>query len=77
MAIKSEAEHILELSRELLADIELSRLPTDKLLLKANRLARLAGSEDINAWLNYELQGYNSSEPISLRYMTSQAVGRL
>jgi hypothetical protein len=69
MATKSEAEHILELSSELLDDMELSRLPADKLLFKANRLARLAGSEDIKKWLTYELQGYNSSEPISLRYM--------
>lgn len=67
---KSRAEHILELSRELLDDIELSRLESDKLLLKCSRLARLAGSEEIQAWLKLEMQGYNSKDPVSLTYMS-------
>ncbi|RWI96383.1 MAG: hypothetical protein EOR22_06385 [Mesorhizobium sp.] len=67
---KSEAEHILELSGELLDDIELGRLPADKLLLKANRLARLAGSDEIKKWLGYELHGYVTNDPVSVRYMT-------
>lgn len=70
MATQTEAEHILALSSELLDDLELDRLPADKLLLKANRLARLAGSEEIRKWLGYEMNGYNSSDPVSLHYMS-------
>lgn len=69
MTDQTEAQHILELSRDLLDDIELDRLPADKLLLKANRLARLAGSEEIQHWLGYEMRGYNSRDELSLRYM--------
>ncbi len=68
--MESEAEHILFLSRELLDDIELNRLSAEKLLLKASRLARLAGSAEIRKWLVYETQGYNSTDEVSLRYMT-------
>lgn len=66
----SESQHILELSRELLDDIELDRLPSDKLLLKVNRLARLSGTEEIRGWLDYEMRGYNSRDDLSLRYMS-------
>ncbi|MCM2474940.1 hypothetical protein HGO38_15770 [Rhizobium sp. CG5] len=65
----TENEHILELSRELLDDIELDRLASDKLLLKCNRLARLTGSDEIREWLGYEMQGYNGTAEVSLRYM--------
>lgn len=66
----TENEHIFELSRELLDDIELDRLPSDKLLLKCNRLARLSGSDEIREWLKYEMQGYNGTDEVSLTYMT-------
>jgi hypothetical protein len=66
----TEDQYILELSRELLDDIELDRLASDKLLLKANRLARLTGSDEIRQWLGYEMQGYNSQDQISVRYMS-------
>jgi hypothetical protein len=69
MPTTSQAAYILELSSELLDDIELDRLPSDKLILKANRLARLAGSQEIRQWLSFELRGYNSTDPISLKYM--------
>jgi hypothetical protein len=49
MTTKSLSTHALELSRELLDDIELDRLEPEKLLYKCSRLARLAGSEDISA----------------------------
>lgn len=52
------ATHKLELVRELLDDIELARLTPDALLLKASRLARLAGDEDVQQWLALELGGY-------------------
>lgn len=66
---QSRSEHILALARELLDDIELSRLPAESLLLKASRLARWVGSDEIKYWINLEMQGYNSTNEISLKYM--------
>jgi hypothetical protein len=66
---QSRSEHILELAKELLDDIELSRLSAESLLLKASRLARWVGSDEIKYWINLEMQGYNSSNKISLKYM--------
>jgi AbiTii len=70
MTTKSLSAHTLELSRELLDDIELDRLEPDKLLYKCSRLARLAGSEEVQAWLRFEMQGYVSSDPLAIKYMT-------
>lgn len=67
---KSRSEHILELAKELLDDIELSRLSAESLLLKASRLARWVGSEEIKYWIGLEMKGYNSSNEISLKYMS-------
>lgn len=69
MERKSQSEHVLELSKELLDDIELGRLEAEKLLLKCSRLARLAGTEEVQKWIMFEMQGYNSSDPVALRYM--------
>lgn len=66
---QSRSEHILALAKELLDDIELSRLSAESLLLKASRLARWVGSEEIRYWINLEMKGYNSSNEISLKYM--------
>lgn len=49
-------------------DIELSRMPAESLLLKASRLARWVGSEEIKYWIDLEMKGYNDS-PISLKYV--------
>jgi AbiTii len=68
MSLPSQSEYILELSRELLDDIELGQLEADKLLLKCSRLARLAGSEEVKTWIKLEMEGYNSTG-LSLRYM--------
>ncbi len=70
MGNESRSEHILALARELLDDIELSRLEADKLLLKCARLARLTKSETIQEWIGFEMLGYNSNDPISVEYMT-------
>jgi hypothetical protein len=59
---RSKSEEILELSKELLDDIELSRLSAESLLLKAARLARLTDSELWSQWIAFELQGYNGSD---------------
>ncbi|MBU0538383.1 MAG: hypothetical protein KKG00_00530 [Bacteroidetes bacterium] len=66
---QSRSEHVLALSKELLDDIELSKLPAESLLLKASRLARWVGSEEIKYWINLEMRGYNNSSDISLKYM--------
>lgn len=70
MIAQSKSEHTLDLARELLDDIELSRLGAEKLILKASRLARLAGSDEVRAWLKFEMGGYFDNDPISLKYMT-------
>jgi hypothetical protein len=58
------------LAKELLDDIELGRLGAEALLLKASRLARWVGSDEIQYWLKFEMVGYNSTNPISLKYMS-------
>ncbi|HIE9833350.1 TPA: hypothetical protein ACXRZR_003053 [Klebsiella variicola subsp. variicola] len=63
------SEHELELAKELLDDIELTRIPVDALILKASRLARLCGNEEFQKWLGYEMRGYFSDVDLSLRYM--------
>lgn len=70
MTQASESEHILDLSRDLLDDIELGRLPADKLLLKCSRLARLAGSEEVKLWIKHEIEGFNSTGGVSIQYMS-------
>lgn len=70
MSQQTSAEYVVALSRELLDDIELGQLTSDKLLLKCSRLARLAGSDDIRSWIKYEMEGYNSRDSLSLTYMT-------
>jgi AbiTii len=70
MTTKSLSAHTLELSRELLDDIELDRLEPDKLLYKCSRLGRLAGSDEIQKWLGFEMHGYVDDDPISIKYMT-------
>jgi hypothetical protein len=66
---QSNTEHILTLAKELLVDIELSRLSAESLLLKASRLARLVGSSEIQQWIDYEMSGYNNADPISIKYV--------
>src|SRR6266404_8013747 len=66
---KGRNKLVLDLAGELLEDIELSRLSAEPLLLKVARLARLIGNEELRQWLNYELTGYNATEPLSLEYV--------
>lgn len=65
----SKTEHSIALSKEIIDDIELSRLDCTALLLKATRLARYVDDEIIRKWLRYEMQGYNSKDDVSLNYM--------
>ena len=70
MVNQTRSEHVLELARELLDDIELSRTNPEGLILKASRLARWVGSDEIKYWLQLEMSGYNSTNPVSLKYMS-------
>ncbi len=65
----SKNRHSRDLAEELLADIELGRLSGEAIVLKARRLARLVGSEQISEWLGYEMFGYNSGSTTALKYM--------
>jgi hypothetical protein len=65
VALTSRSQATLDLARELVDDIELSRLSHENLLLKAIRLARLVDDKDVQAWLKYELNGYpNTAEAL-------------
>lgn len=64
------SEHELELAKELLDDIELSRLGSGALVLKAARLARLCGSEEFKKWIGFEMTGYYTNVELSLTYMS-------
>lgn len=57
-----ERSHALGLAEELLGDIELDRLPLDKLLLKGARLARLSGDSEFVRWVSLELTAYGASD---------------
>ena len=65
----SQSEHTLELAKDLLDDLELGRSSGERLILKASRLARFAGADEIREWLSYELGGFNSKSDVSRKYM--------
>lgn len=65
----SVTQHKISLARELLDDIELSRLPTESLLLKVGRLARLIQDEEVRAWIGFELSGFVDGDQTSLEFM--------
>ncbi|MFA6629855.1 MAG: hypothetical protein WCS55_08845 [Sulfuricurvum sp.] len=67
--VKNSSEHILELAKELLDDIELSRVAVEPLLLKASRLARWTGSEEIKRWIELELRGYSAVRETELKFI--------
>jgi hypothetical protein len=58
-------EEALALAEELLADIELSRLPSAEVARKASRLARLVDDNDAMTWLRFEVAGYPSGQTLS------------
>ncbi len=53
--------HALELTEELLADIELSRIPVGAIALKASRLARIVEDTEAQEWVALEIGGYNNT----------------
>lgn len=68
--MESKSEYASRLAAELLDDIELGRLSTETLLLKASRLARLAGDDETRKWLAFEQSGYSASDPVALKFMS-------
>ncbi|MHC9088458.1 AbiTii domain-containing protein [Tenacibaculum sp. IMCC1] len=66
----SKSEHIIGLAKEIIDDIELSRLDAQAILLKTTRLARYVNNDMIRKWLRFEMQGYRSSDEIALKYMS-------
>lgn len=58
---KSLALEAFDLSSEVLADLELGRLPLSGCVMKAARLARLVGDDDYFLILRNELSGYPST----------------
>ena len=66
--LSSRDSQALALAQDIVADIELSRLPIDKLVLKSQRLARLVDEEDQLLWLVKEDIGYNK-DAISAKWI--------
>jgi len=67
---QSKSEHILELAKELLDDIELSRIEVEALLLKTSRLARWVGSEEIKTFIDFEMKGYDNKNSLFSKFIT-------
>lgn len=57
---KTRRAAALELSEDLLEDIELARIPAPDLIKKASRLARLTDDLDAMEWLSFEISGYQA-----------------
>lgn len=58
MAASSRREAALQLSEEVLDDIELNRLGAPEVLKKTSRLARLLDDTSATEWLAFEMHGY-------------------
>jgi hypothetical protein len=65
----SRNAEILQLSRDLVDDIELSRLTAESLLLKAARLFRLLNEPKLLRWVNAEILGYSLADEVAVEYM--------
>jgi hypothetical protein len=55
---QSKSEHISELVKELLDDIELNKISIEAILLKTYRLARFVYSYKTQRWIYFEIKGY-------------------
>lgn len=51
-------EEAVRVAEELLSDIEMQRLKASEVVLKASRVARLVGHDDLMEFLGYERNGY-------------------
>jgi hypothetical protein len=68
-ATQSKNDYTLTLAKEIIDDIEQNRISGSSLVLKAARLAELAGSTEIQSWLRYERNGFNKTEPLSQKFL--------
>ena len=59
---KDRNTEALELSEEILRNFELSEIPTQNILLKCLRLARLTNDFDSIEWLNQEANGFEKNK---------------
>ena len=67
---QNKSEHISELVKELLDDIELNRISVEAILLKTSRLARFVDSYETQRWIYFEMNGYDDlTDPIALKYI--------
>ena len=55
---QNKSEHISELVKELLDDIELNKISIEAILLKTSRLARFVDSYETQRWIYFEMNGY-------------------
>lgn len=69
MEISSKSKHVIELSLEIIDNIELSQCDAESILLKATRLSIYIDNEEIRNWLRFEMHGYNSTNETSVKYM--------
>lgn len=69
MKNNSKSQHILDLAKEIVDEIELNKFEAQSILLKATRLARYIENEEIRSWLRFEMQGYPGNDPVSIKYM--------
>lgn len=60
---EKEVDHITELAREIIDNIELLQANCTSIVFKATRLARFVERDDIREWLGYETSGYLSGSP--------------
>lgn len=58
----SRQDEALRVAEEVLADIELKRLKASEIVLKASRVARLVGHDELSDFLACERNGYAGSE---------------
>ncbi len=58
-SMKDKKEEMLELSNQILKDIEMSKIPLSQVCLKAKRLSRLEGDEKYQKALDLEVSGYS------------------
>lgn len=70
MQRKERNKEALNLSEEILTNIELSEIPYQNIILKCLRLARLINDTDAFEWLNYEANGYKLTKD---GYLTSDS----
>ena len=56
--MKQKREKILELSNQILEDIEMSKIPLSQICLKAKRLSKLSEDEMYQKALDFEISGY-------------------